>query len=164
MAEKKIPSPAKAGRAKQRLERIRALVGGQTTLALATTDQNLMPRSTPLFYIADANLRLYWFSSRSSRHSRNCARNPAASVAIFRDARHWRRIQGVQLEGTVSIIADRKQRRAITPQYVERFELGNLFSTAFHGSALYCFTPTWARFIDNSRAFGYKFELKLPAD
>ncbi len=158
MAQEKSSSRS----ASRRFDYIRALVNSQTTLALATTDQNLTPRSTPLFYVADEGLRLYWFSSRRSLHSRNCERNPAASAAIFRDARGWRQIEGAQFEGAASVVADRNLRKAILRQYVERFELGKLFSAALRGSALYCFTPSWVRYTDNSRRFGYKFELKLP--
>ena len=42
---------------KSKLDRIRELLHSQTTLALATAGENSMPRSTPLFFIADDNLR-----------------------------------------------------------------------------------------------------------
>jgi uncharacterized protein YhbP (UPF0306 family) len=146
---------------KSKLERVHSLVSGQTTLALATADENSMPRTTPLFYLADDALRLYWFSSRSSLHSRNLARNPQASVAIFPHAENWRQIQGVQMQGAVTIVADKKLRESVTWDYCERFQLGNLFSLAIGRSSLYCFTPSWLRYIDNTRRFGYKFELDL---
>jgi uncharacterized protein YhbP (UPF0306 family) len=146
---------------KSKLERVQSLVASQTTLALATADADSMPRTTPLFYLADDALRLYWFSSRSSLHSRNLARNQQASLAIFRHAENWRQIQGVQMQGSVAPIADKKQRESITRDYCERFQLGNLFSLAIGRSALYCFTPSRLRYIDNTRRFGYKFEMEL---
>jgi uncharacterized protein YhbP (UPF0306 family) len=146
---------------KGKLERVRSLLLSQTTLALATADENSMPRATPLFYVADDALRLNWFSSRSSLHSRNLARNPQVSVAIFREVESWRQIQGVQMQGSVAVISDKKLRESITKDYCERFQLGNLFALAIGRSALYCFTPSWLRYIDNTRRFGYKFELEL---
>jgi uncharacterized protein YhbP (UPF0306 family) len=146
---------------KGKLERVRSLLLSQTTLALATVDESSTPRSTPLFYVADDAMRLYWFSSRSSLHSRNLARNSQASVAVFRDVKSWRQIQGVQMQGAVAIFADEKLRESITRDYCERFQLGNLFSLAIGRSALYCFTPAWMKYIDKPRRFGYKFEIEL---
>lgn len=148
---------------KSKLDRIRSLLSSQTTLVLATTDEDSAPLSTPLFFIADDGLRLYWFSSRSSIHSRNCARNPAASISISRDARRWQEILGVQMKGTISIVTERDLRKSITRDYCERLQLGNLFAFAIRRSTLYCFTPSWVRYLDNTRRFGYKFELNLPA-
>jgi len=146
---------------KAKLECVRSLLLGQSTLALATADENSTPRTTPLFYLADDALRLYWFSSRSSLHSRNLARNPQASAAVFRHVESWRQIQGVQMQGSVAVIADKKLRESITRDYCERFQLGNLFALAIGRSALYCFTPSCVRYIDNTRRFGYKFEIEL---
>jgi uncharacterized protein YhbP (UPF0306 family) len=147
-----------------RLERIRSVLLRQTTLALATVDASCRPRSTPLFFLSDEHLRLYWFSSKSSLHSRNCARNPLAAVAVYQDARVWREIQGVQMEGSVSRITDRALRKKIAGDYCERFQLGDVLGFAVRRSSLYCFTPAWVRFIDNSEKFGYKFELSLTRD
>jgi uncharacterized protein YhbP (UPF0306 family) len=147
-----------------KLETIRLLLRSQTTLVLATADEDSLPRSTPLFFIADDGLRLYWFSSRSSLHSRNCARNPEVSIAISKDASRWQQIEGVQMQGSVSLITDRSLRNAIACAYSTRFQLGNLFAFTIRRSSLYCFTPSWVRYLDNSRRFGYKFELHLTAD
>jgi uncharacterized protein YhbP (UPF0306 family) len=146
---------------KSKLERVRSLLLSQTTLVLATADENSMPRSTPLFYLADESLRLYWFSSRSSLHSRNLARNPQASVAVFRHVEGWRQIQGIQMQGAVGLVAGKSLHESLTRDYCQRFQLGNLFALAIGRSALYCFTPSWVRYIDNTRRFGYKFELDL---
>jgi uncharacterized protein YhbP (UPF0306 family) len=146
---------------KGKLERVRSLLASQTTLALGTADESSIPRSTPLFYLADDALCLYWFSSRSSLHSRNLSCNPQASVAVFCRVERWRQIQGVQMQGSVAIVAGKPLRESVTRDYCERFQLGNLFALAIGRSALYCFTPSWLRYIDNTRRFGYKFELEL---
>jgi uncharacterized protein YhbP (UPF0306 family) len=147
---------------KNKLDPIRSLLRSQTTLVLATIGEDGLPRSTPLFFIPDDDLNLYWFSSRKSLHSRNCALSPESSVAISTGARTWKQIQGVQMQGRVSAVADRAVRKSITADYVVRFALGNLFSLAIRSSSLYCFTPRWARYVDNSRRFGYKVEFVLP--
>ena len=151
-------------RVKDKLDQVRALLRSQTTLVLATTGADSLPRSTPLFFFADDGLRLYWFSSSSSLHSRNCARNPEASIAISNHARRWQQIQGVQMQGSVSLVAERSLRNTVARAYSARFQLGNLFAFTIRRSSLYCFTPSWVRYLDNSRRFGYKFEMALPAD
>jgi uncharacterized protein YhbP (UPF0306 family) len=143
------------------LSPIRSMLRDQTTLFLATTSKEGVPRSTPLFFIADNDLNLYWFSSRSSLHSRHCQDSPEISVAISTDARTWRQIKGVQMQGHVSIVADRTLRKTVTAAYVKRFELGKFLSLAIRRSSLYRFTPQWLRYLDNSRRFGYKFEATL---
>lgn len=146
---------------KDAIARVRSLLRRQSTLVLATADEDATPRSTPLFFLADDELRLYWFSSRRSRHSRNCERDPRASVAVFRPVRSWQRIAGVQMQGMVRVAADRTLRQKITSEYCVRFALDENLAGIIRRSALYCFTPKQVRYIDNSREFGEKVEMKL---
>lgn len=150
-------------RMNDKLRQIRSLLTRHTTLVLATADHDSRPRSTPLFFIVGLDLRLYWFSSRSSLHSRNCARSPQASVAVFRTTRDWQKIRGVQMDGAVSLIRDPAVRRQVVGDYRARFGLGDRFASTIGRSALYCFVPAWVRYLDNSRGFGFKFEMSLPA-
>lgn len=147
-----------------RLERARSLLRSETTLVLATMDEDLAPRSTPLFYCVDDGLRLYWFSSRWSVHSRNCVRNPAAAVAVFAPASRWKQIRGVQLWGRVSVVRDREVRGTMERRYCERFELGRVLAAAMRRAALYCFTPERLRYVENVRRFGERFEIMLPGN
>jgi len=57
----------------------------------------------------------------------------------------------------------RARRRPIAELYTERFQLGTLFQLGISRSTLFCFRPSWIRYIDNSKRFGYKFEISLPA-
>jgi uncharacterized protein YhbP (UPF0306 family) len=146
------------------LEQIAALLKCESTMALATANAQGEPCSTPLFYLAhlaDDELRLYWFSSSASRHSKNLRRTPTVAVAIYRPTENWKDIRGVQMKGTVALVKDRTLRKAITNAYAERFHLGTIFRTALSRSSLYVFRPAWIRCIDNARHFGYKFEISL---
>jgi len=144
-----------------RLEQVADLLRSQSALALSTAPDGA-PRSTPLFYTVDDDLRLYWFSSASSEHSRTLRRNPEAAVAIYRPTDEWRKIQGVQMRGVVSAVSDRERRRAVSAAYSERFGLGAFFKTAMARARLYVFEPTWIRYVDNTKRFGYRFEIRLP--
>jgi uncharacterized protein YhbP (UPF0306 family) len=131
------------------------------TLALATTAGDLCPRIAPLFYVADSDLRLYWFSKPTSAHGRNLRRNPSAAVTVFRQTDRWPEIQGVQLRGEVRTVRAAERRESILHAFRERFGLGPEFDAALAGHTLYCFTPAWLRWIDNTRGFGYRVERDL---
>jgi len=120
-----------------------------------------------LFYLAvhlgnDA-LRLYWFSSPRSRHSRNLKRNPAAAVTVYWPTEQWREIRGVQMRGSVSLVTDPARRSSIAAAYNIRFKLGTEFRAVQARSRLYEFQPSWIRYLDNSIRFGYKFEFSPAA-
>ncbi|MGA2834194.1 MAG: pyridoxamine 5'-phosphate oxidase family protein [Terracidiphilus sp.] len=146
------------GTAKQ-LELIGALLRGETTLSLATSGEGGGASVAPLFYIADEELSLYWFSSESSLHSLNLNRTSRAAATVYRSANSWREIRGVQMRGSVSKVTEPERRAALVKTYCERFKLGRVFRLALHTSILYCLRPEFLRYIDNARRFGYKFEL-----
>jgi uncharacterized protein YhbP (UPF0306 family) len=143
----------------EQLKSISALLRAQSTLALATADQDGVPSVAPLFYILDEDLNLYWLSSQSSRHSRNLAINPVASATVYRQTENWKEICGVQMRGTIQTIADPAQRAQFIGAYCQRFNLGSVLRLAIRRSTLYRFHPQWFRYIDNSVRFGYAFEL-----
>jgi hypothetical protein len=143
-----------------KLELVSGFLKTQSTLALSTSGGAGPPLVAPLFYLPGDNLELYWFSSPRSAHSRNLKRNPSAAVAVYGHAERWEDIRGCQMLGPVETITGRR-RRAIAEAYVKRFRLGALFQAAMARSRLYAFRPRWVRYIDNSRGFGFKFEIDL---
>ena len=151
-----------SGTAKQK-EMIAALLRQETTLALATADAQAEPCIAPLFYIAGPDLSLYWLSSPSSLHSRNLERAPCASATVYRHAEKWKDIRGVQMRGPVTVITDTARRKALIKLYCERFQLGSVFRLAMGRCNLYEFRPTFIRYLDNSKRFGYTFEVTLDA-
>jgi uncharacterized protein YhbP (UPF0306 family) len=147
----------------QELEMIAALLKSQSTLSLATSDEAGVPHATPLFYFMEDDLSLYWFSSQDSAHSRNLKRSGKVAVSVYRPSEHWQEICGVQMSGVAAPVTDRQRRKAVTRLYVNRFQLGTIFRVALARSVLYCFRPRWIRYLDNSKRFGYKFEVVLEA-
>ena len=144
----------------RKLAAISSLLGEQTTLSLATTDEAGQACIAPLFYIADKELSLYWLSSRESLHSRNLLRNPRAAATIYRNTDRWREIRGIQMGGAVSEVTDPECRSAIIQDYCRRFKLGRVLRLAINQSTLYSFRPESIRSIDNARGFGFKCELE----
>ena len=143
------------------------LLQAQSTLALATTAADGTPHVAPVFYLAgqlgDDALRLYWYSSARSRHSRNLRLNPAAAVTVYAPTEQWRAIRGVQMRGKVAVVRDPARRSFIAEAYGARFHLETGFRAVQARNRLYEFRPSWIRYLDNSIRFGYKFEFRPTA-
>jgi uncharacterized protein YhbP (UPF0306 family) len=142
---------------------ISRLMHSQSTFVLSTVNADGTPYATPLFYLAGDELELYWFSAASSQHSDNLTRNHSVAIALYTSTEHWKEICGIQMRGAVEKITDRKFRRDVTRRYCERFHLGQIFRVALARSSLYVVRPSWIRYIDNSKRFGYRSEITLPA-
>ena len=140
---------------------VRDLLKSQSTLALATSAEDGTPLVAPLFYIVEDDLRMYWFSSASSEHSKNVERTGSGAVTVYRPTERWNEICGVQMTGKVSVVEDRELRRAVEREYTERFQLGVLFEAMISRTKLYEFRPGWVRYLDNSKHVGYKVEKRL---
>src|ERR1035441_5712188 len=149
------------GDRRKELETIAALLRDESTLALATTDEQGQPCVAPLFYIAGEELTLFWLSLETSLHSQNLKRAPMAAAAIYRHTENWKEIRGGRVRGPVTVIAEPERRRALIAAYCERFQLGAVFKTAISQCSLYALRPVFFRYIDNSRVFGDKFEIVL---
>ena len=144
-----------------RLGTIAVFLRSQNTLALATISESCAPRVTPLYYLAGDDLKLYWFSSRASEHSRSLRRNAQAAVAVYRPSQSWREIRGAQMRGRATEARDAAVRRAIEEAYARRFGLGRILRAALKKSTLYVFEPEWVRYVDNSRRLGAKLETRI---
>lgn len=152
-----------SGTAKQ-MKMIAALLRQESTLALATVDEHGEPCIAPLFYIAGVDLSMFWLSSPSSLHSRNLERARCASATVYRHAEKWKDIRGVQMRGSIAVVTEPARRKALIKLYCERFQLGSVFRLAIGRSRLYEFRPTSIRYLDNSKRFGYTFEVTIGAD
>jgi uncharacterized protein YhbP (UPF0306 family) len=142
-------------------EQIASLLNSENTLVLATLNADGTSRATPLFYLAGEDLQVYWFSSLSSQHSKNLKISPDAAAAVFRPTDDWKRICGVQMRGQVTLVRDLAIRRTIREAYADRFRLNLMLRTLMKQSGLFVFRPIWIRYLDNTRRFGYKFEINF---
>lgn len=103
-------------------ERVLALLGEHHVMTLATVGA-AGPWAAAVFYAHDdADLRLYFLSSPTSRHAENLAANPRAAATIQRDYDDWPGIRGLQLEGTVRAVAGADEARVRT-LYQQRYPL-----------------------------------------
>lgn len=117
-------------------EQIIEFLDSQNILTLATITEDGFPWATSLFYLLHGDFRLYWVSSASSLHSRNLATGKEVAATVHAATDRWKEIRGVQMWRFLRI--------------------------ALAQSRLYKLVPSWIRFLDNSRRFGYKCEFALP--
>jgi uncharacterized protein len=138
------------------------------TMTLATCSSDV-PWAATVFY-ASNDLRLYFFSVPDSRHCQNLAANPRLAVTIQEDYRDWRKIKGIQLEGTamqLDGLAEKAKAMAVYarkyPEIIKLFTnpASGLFYQAFLKVKFYCIIPERLFFIDNEQGFGKRQELAI---
>ena len=130
-----------------------------------------VPWAATVFYASD-DLRLYFFSVPDSRHCQNLAVNPRVAVTVQEDYHDWRKIKGIQLEGTAilvdSMIEKAKAMAIYARKYPEVIKLftnpaSGVFYKAFLKVKFYCVLPEKVFFIDNEQGFGKRQELVIDA-
>jgi uncharacterized protein YhbP (UPF0306 family) len=138
------------------------------TMTLGTCSGDV-PWAATVFYASD-DLRLYFFSVPDSRHCQNLAANPRVAVTIQEDYHDWRKIKGIQLEGTVtlvdSVVEKAKALAVYARKYPEVIKLftnpaSGLFYKAFLKVKFYCVVPQVLFYIDNEQGFGKRQELAI---
>jgi uncharacterized protein YhbP (UPF0306 family) len=114
-----------------------------------------------VFY-ASEDLSLYFLSSPNSRHAADLDSNPRVACTIQEDYSDWRKIRGIQLEGSATQIRGQEQARAIA-LYGAKFPVIHAAALAPREIAAALLTVTWYRvlpsrvyFLDNSLGFGHR--------
>jgi uncharacterized protein YhbP (UPF0306 family) len=138
------------------------------TMTLATSGGDI-PWAATVFYASD-DLQLYFFSAPDSRHCQNLAVNGRVAVTIQEDYHDWRKIKGIQLEGSVclvdSLLEKAKAMAVYARKYPEVIKLftnpdSGVFYKAFLKVKFYCVTPEKLFYIDNEQGFGKRQELVI---
>jgi hypothetical protein len=148
-------------------ERIAGLLAEHHVMTVATRGASGL-WAAAVFYVADG-LILYFLSSARSRHGLNLAEDPRAAVTIQHDYDDWPAIRGLQMEGSVSLLAGAEVDRA-RRLYGERYPLiGKLAQApaaivqALAKVSWYRFTPRRIVVVDNTLGFGHRDTLELEA-
>jgi uncharacterized protein len=119
-----------------------------------------------VFYASDG-FAIYFLSAPDSRHCRNLVANPRASAAVHADYSDWKEIKGVQMEGTVSVLAgedEEKARRVYGAKFPVVGKLEQAPASIVKALAKvrwYGLTPERLYFIDNAAGFGHRDEIDL---
>ena len=129
------------------------------TASLATVDSHGNPCAANIQYVHDSHWRLYWVSSMSSAHSVNLEQKHEAAVTIYAHQDEPEKIHGLQLRGVASMLESDGLEDAYA-LYAAKYPFvsGPPYDKAMKLQLFYRFTPTWLRWIDNRKGFGWKVE------
>lgn len=128
------------------------------TACLATADAQGDPHAANVQFVHLGRGQLLWASKPTSAHSEHLRTRPAVALTVYGHADvDPDGIHGVQLRGQALPVA---LDEALWRAYVQRFPVAAAMRPAFDAGRqqLYRFEPTWIRWIDNRRGFGFKLE------
>ena len=155
----------------QDVDNIRSFLSERTTLSLATASAN-GPWAASVFFAEDPDLNLYFVSDPKTRHCLEAIANPDIAATVNEDCKGWQSIQGLQIKGRVSEVAD-NDRADVQGLFLKKFpdvasllqasegSEGRMIADRLMQSAFYRIAPTWIRFIDNTISFGHRSEVTL---
>jgi uncharacterized protein YhbP (UPF0306 family) len=150
---------------------IREMLEAHNTLTLATCSDG-KPWAASLFFASDADLNLYFVSDDRTRHARDLEAGSGAVVTVNVDCGRWADVKGLQIAGQVDVLEGAARLRGLD-HFLRKFaDVRALFempksrdeesiAQRLRAAKLYRLKPRWIRLIDNSRGFGYKFEVEL---
>lgn len=144
--------------------RARAYLETHRVLTLATNGP-LGLWAAAVFY-ASEGFQLYFLSAEHTRHAQNLSADARVAGTIQEDYADWPEIQGIQLEGTVDVLAGVEREAAIalfTTKYPFIGSAGGAVGEALQRVAWYRLTPWRLYFIDNSKGFGHRDQIELPS-
>ncbi|MDX1665183.1 MAG: pyridoxamine 5'-phosphate oxidase family protein [Candidatus Promineifilaceae bacterium] len=141
-------------------EEVLAYLRNHQVMTLATAGDD-GPWAAAVFYANDG-YDLYFLSAPTTRHSRHIATDPRAAAAIHEDYSDWRAIQGIQLEGPVTMLTAAEADAARTI-YAEKYPFivaaDATIQRALQKVAWYRLRPAHLFFVDNQRGFGRREQL-----
>ncbi|HEY0538927.1 MAG TPA: pyridoxamine 5'-phosphate oxidase family protein [Actinoallomurus sp.] len=113
----------------------RDVIADNVYLSLGTADASGDPWVSPVYYTAHGHTDFYWVSSPDALHSRNIARRPQVSMAIYDSHSPVGGAEAVYMTALAAQVADEDLTDAAAiyngrlPE-AKRFELGELLSPA----------------------------------
>jgi len=136
-------------------------IAKHNTMSLSTVSDEGLPCSASLFYV-NKGFIFYFVSGISSLHSRNIASCPLVSITINKDYSDWRLVRGLQIRGRATEVGEVESLKVVS-LYFEKYEFMNEVLNDGNISddvRFYKVIPEIVRFIDNTRGFGHKEEIK----
>ena len=131
-------------------------------MTLATGGVEGAPHAAPVYFAADENGRLYFFSDAASQHALDLQNGAArAAAAIHPLVSGWQEIRGLQLRGRVRVVPAGAEWERAWNLYQAKFPFVESLKSTVARSTLYAFEPDWVRLVDNRKGFGWKEEREL---
>ncbi len=132
------------------------------TASLATSDQEGKPFAANVQIAHAGDLRLMFLSESHTQHAKNLALHADAAMTIYGHDDRPDQIHGLQLRGRCERI-ENDTRAGLLEIYFAKYPFAAeaVFSAIIQKQGVFLFSPTWFRWIDNRRGFGWKFEKSL---
>lgn len=127
-------------------------------MTLATTGADGAPHAATVYFAADEEKALYFFSAADSQHSCDLLTNPHAAVTIHPLVEGWQAIRGLQLRGEVRTVEPGADWKKAWERYLVKFPFVGEMKEIVSRNTLYAFYPQWIRLTDNRRGFGTQKE------
>lgn len=139
-----------------------AYLANHQVMTLATTGpQGIW--AAAVFYVNDG-FELTFLSAGHTRHAQNSAAVPTVAATIQEDYRDWEEIQGIQLEGRVSLLQDVSRETAVA-HYRQKYPFlaraDEKMQAALSRVNWYVLKPERLYFVDNSEGLGHREEIAL---
>ena len=136
------------------------------TASLATAGQDHQPHAANIQYAHDEDWCLHWVSSGKSEHSLHIQGNPHAAITVYAHEDQPELIRGLQFHGEVDLVISHGQAEwhRVWDLYTAKYDFIKSvpqLREAAERQKFYRFRPTWVRWIDNRRGFGWKVEKTL---
>ncbi len=153
-------------------QRISDYLAAHNTVTLASCSAD-GPWAAAVFFVADANLALYFKSAPKTRHMVDILGDSRVAATVQDDGQAWQSICGLQLLGTCSAVDDQDEPR-VSDLYREKFpflatvtddssdEDERILAQRVRKTPFFKLNPRWIRLIDNTRGFGRKLEITIP--
>ena len=135
---------------------------GISTMTLATVGVDGHPHAAPVYFVANSELHLFFFSAEDSQHAQDTAASLRAAAALHPQCYDWQEIRGLQLHGNVYKVEHGPTWEQAWRLYRAKFPFVAELEEAVSRNMLYVFIPHWLRLIDNRQGFGFKQEWTLP--
>ena len=137
---------------------INKFIQNHNTLTLAT-ERNHEVFAAALFYVPVNYCKaLIFVSNPKSEHIKNLEYNAKCAATIQKNNLDWEKIKGIQIKGNIEIAKDN-----YWEEYLNEFDYiskSNTLKEAMKKVKLYKLKIEWTRFIDNTKGFGNKNEIK----
>lgn len=145
----------------------RAFIETQHVMSLATSSVAGEAWSAPVYYYY-MDTEFFFFSSDKSQHIKEAITSTGLCAAsIFEDQRQFDRILGLQMSGKINQVHSKIKALKAATGYIKRFKIKvgksdiiSFIEKQYHAK-LYRFSPFQMFFMDNSKGFGNRQEIKL---
>ena len=89
-------------------------------LTLATVTHDHKPLAHTVEYVSE-NATVYFTSSKKTRKIQNILKNPFVAYTVDEDYPNWMTIQGVQMEGTATVLSAKEEIDRAAALYIGKF-------------------------------------------